>query len=59
MAGFAYFDADGDGRITLPELIDKPNPALTLLDTNHDCVIAPEERRGSDGNTPDKRKRGS
>jgi Ca2+-binding EF-hand superfamily protein len=34
MAGFAYFDADGDGRITLAELIDKPNPAFTLLDTN-------------------------
>jgi hypothetical protein len=50
MAGFVYFDADGDGRITLAELIDKPNPAFTLLDTNHDCVIVPEERRGSDGN---------
>ena len=59
MAGFAYFDADGDGRITLPELIDKPNPALTLLDTNHDCVITPEERRGSDVNTPGRCKRGS
>jgi len=59
MAGFAYFDADGDGRITLAELIDKPNPAFTLLDTNHDCVITPEERRGSDGNTPVKHKRGS
>jgi Ca2+-binding EF-hand superfamily protein len=27
--GFAYFDADADGRITLPELTDKPNPAFT------------------------------
>ena len=59
MAGFAYFDADGDGRITLAELIDKPNPAFTLLDTNHDCVITPEERRGGDVNTPGKRKHGS
>ena len=50
MAGFVYFDADGDGRITLAELIDKPNPAFALPDTNHDCVIVPEERRGSDGN---------
>lgn len=41
------FDADGDGRITLAEVIDKPNPAFALLDTNHDCVITPEERRGT------------
>lgn len=59
MAGFAYFDADSDGRITLAELIDKPNPAFTLLDANHDCVITPEERRGSDVHTPGRRKRGS
>ena len=59
MAGFAYFDADGDSRITLAELIDKPNPAFALLDTNHDCVITPEERRGGDVNPPGKRKHGS
>jgi hypothetical protein len=58
IAGFAYFDADGDGRITLAELVDKPNPAFTLLDTNHDCVITPEERRGNDGKSRDKGKRG-
>jgi EF hand domain-containing protein len=53
---FAYFDADGNARITLPELADKPNPAFALLDKNDDCVISsnehvrvaeqrPEERR--------------
>jgi len=47
VAGFHYFDANGDGRITLAEVIDKPNPALALLDTDHDCVITPEERRGT------------
>jgi Ca2+-binding EF-hand superfamily protein len=42
--GFAYFDADGDGRITLPELADKPNPAFALLDRNGDCAISSNER---------------
>jgi Ca2+-binding EF-hand superfamily protein len=42
--GFAYFDANGDGRITLPELADKPNPAFTLLDKNGDCAISANER---------------
>jgi Ca2+-binding EF-hand superfamily protein len=46
-AGFAYFDADRDGRITAAELIDKPNPAFILLDKDGDCVISPEERMRS------------
>jgi hypothetical protein len=45
-AGFAYFDADRDGRISLAEITDKPNPAFTLLDSNNDCVLGPEERAG-------------
>src|SRR5690242_15283602 len=59
VAGFSYFDADGDGQITLSEVVDKPNPAFALLDTNHDCVISPDERRGSDSKSPGRRKRGS
>jgi len=43
-AGFSYFDAKADGRLTLAEIADKPNPAFTLLDTDHDCRITPEER---------------
>jgi Ca2+-binding EF-hand superfamily protein len=42
--GFAYFDADGDGRIAGAELTGKPNPAFALLDKNNDCAISPEER---------------
>lgn len=51
-AGFAYFDANGDGRIALAEIVDKPNPAFTLLDNNQDCVITPEERMGKGGGGP-------
>ena len=48
-AGFAYFDGDGDGRITLAEIADRPNPAFDLLDRNKDCVIALDERAGQRG----------
>jgi Ca2+-binding EF-hand superfamily protein len=42
--GFDYWDANHDGRISLSEMVDKPNPAFTLLDKNHDCVLTPDER---------------
>ena len=42
--GFAHFDANGDGRISLSELVDKPNPAFALLDRNDDCAISANER---------------
>jgi Ca2+-binding EF-hand superfamily protein len=50
--GLAYFDADGDGRITLPELADKPNPAFALLDRNGDCTISPNERINLESERP-------
>jgi Ca2+-binding EF-hand superfamily protein len=62
--GFAYFDADGDGRISLSELVDKPNPAFTLLDKNGDCVLSPDERmhmsesRGGSGGSKRSKRRG-
>jgi hypothetical protein len=48
-AGFKYFDANGDGRISLSEMVDKPNPAFILLDRNHDCVLTPDERVQASG----------
>jgi hypothetical protein len=42
--GLAYFDANADGRLSLSELIDKPNAAFTLLDKNRDCVLTRDER---------------
>jgi Ca2+-binding EF-hand superfamily protein len=65
-AGFAYFDADRDGRITEAELTEKPNPAFALLDKNGDCVISPEEvvhsaesRGGAGGGRRGKRRGGT
>ena len=55
--GFAYFDVDGDGRITLPELVDKPNPAFALLDKNGDCTISPNERLNLESKRPDESRR--
>lgn len=46
-AGLRYFDANGDGQLTLAEITGKPNPAFTLLDTDNDCVLTPEERSQS------------
>jgi Ca2+-binding EF-hand superfamily protein len=48
-AGFNYFDTNGDGRISLSEMLDKPNPAFILLDRNHDCVLTPDERVQASG----------
>jgi hypothetical protein len=42
--GFNYFDANADGRLTLAEMTEKPNPAFALLDKNGDCVISADER---------------
>jgi EF hand len=42
--GFAYFDANADGRLTLAEITEKPNLAFALLDKNGDCVISADER---------------
>lgn len=36
---FKYFDANGDGRVSRTELVDKPNPAFTRLDKNNDCKL--------------------
>jgi EF hand len=63
IANFDYFDADGDGKVTLAEIIDKPNPAFRLLDKNGDCVIGRDERLGerspgTSGQGKGKRQRG-
>jgi Ca2+-binding EF-hand superfamily protein len=44
-ADFDYFDADADGRVSLAEFADKPNPAFVLLDKDNDCRLTSDEMR--------------
>ena len=39
VANLAYYDANGDGRVTLDEMTGKQNLAFKLLDRNGDCQI--------------------
>jgi len=49
VADLTYFDADGDGRVTISELVDKPNPAFVLLDKDSDCTLTADEIRSGVG----------
>lgn len=42
-AGFAFFDGNADGRLTLAEFTGRENPAFTRLDRDKDCRIAGDE----------------
>jgi hypothetical protein len=42
-ADFDYFDDNKDGRLSLSEFVDKPNPLFARYDRNHDCRITPDE----------------
>jgi EF hand len=39
VADAAYYDANGDGKVTVEELTGKQNRAFALLDKNNDCQI--------------------
>jgi hypothetical protein len=39
IANISYYDANGDGRVTLEEMTGKQNLAFKLLDRNGDCQI--------------------
>lgn len=42
-ANVAYFDSNRDGFVDAKELIDRPNPAFSYLDSDKDCVLSSEE----------------
>ena len=39
VANITYYDLNGDGKLTVEEMIQKPNLAFQLLDRNKDCQI--------------------
>jgi hypothetical protein len=43
-ADHKYYDANGDGKVSLEELTGKKNHAFTLLDKNNDCAIGHDEK---------------
>ncbi|WP_072395978.1 EF-hand domain-containing protein [Hyphomicrobium sp. CS1GBMeth3] len=68
IANLAYYDANGDGRVTLEEMTGKQNLAFKLLDRNSDCQIDRSESvqvhgvdkiKPKDGGAPDTTTQGS
>jgi hypothetical protein len=53
-ADFAYFDDNADGKISLREFADKPNPLFARYDRNRDCQLTADEisGRGTSGALP-------
>jgi Ca2+-binding EF-hand superfamily protein len=55
IANISYYDANGDGRVSLEEMTGKQNAAFKLLDRNGDCQIDRTETvqvRGVDAPKP-------
>lgn len=40
---FKWWDANGDGKITRAEMVDRPNPAFVLLDKEKKCQLTSTE----------------
>ncbi|MGQ0455622.1 MAG: histidine kinase [Hyphomicrobium sp.] len=38
-ADLKYFDANGDGKLSRAEMVDKPNPVFRLMDTGNTCAL--------------------
>jgi len=48
---FGYYDADGDGKVSRTEFVDKPNRAFALLDKNNECKLTASQVAGARAHT--------
>lgn len=48
---FAYYDANGDGKVARTEFVDKPNRAFALLDKNNECKLTASQVAGARAHT--------
>ncbi len=46
-----YYDANGDGKLTRVEFVDKPNRAFVLLDKNKECRLTGSQVAGARART--------
>lgn len=42
-ADFTFWDTDHDGKVTREDMVARPNPAITLLDRDKNCVLTDTE----------------
>jgi hypothetical protein len=47
----SYYDANGDGKVSRSEFVDKPNRAFALLDKNNECKLTSSQVAGARANT--------
>lgn len=48
---FSYYDADGDGKLTRAEFVEKPNRAFVLLDKSNECKLSASQVAGARAHT--------
>lgn len=50
-ADVAYYDANGDGKLSRAEFVDKPNRAFVLLDKSNQCQLSANQVAGARART--------
>ena len=47
----SYYDANGDGKLSREEFVDKPNRAFVLLDKDNTCQLSSSQVAGARAHT--------